>query len=377
MRFLTWGISALALTANMPMAVAQQATPELQALDDALPGTLINDPSRLDWKIYGTGEKHKPVKSADIPGGGAAVQIIAPTAGRPAYEITAEVPITAGIKSGQQITVGFYARTIKAEIASGEGLVSVRFQQNTPPYPGFGDAQLVIGTAWKLYEVTATANTDIAKGQAIAAFQMSGAKQTVEIGQTIIVSGAISIVKKSAGAQYATTALLPQLVGKGELISDPDNKAWSVYGAGETHKTVPSPNIPGTGGTALQLSVIKPPPAIHDIGVAIPIKGTIKTGDMILIAVLARTAPGGTADGTSKIGVSVVQNAAPFPGFGANVFTAGPGWKLLQLKSQATIDIARGKGVLALHLGTAAQSVEIGQVYVINTSSIAPATVTP
>ena len=377
MRSVTMILGVVAVLCMPLPATAQQETPELQALDDALPGTLINDPSRLDWKIYGAGQKYKNIKGAEIPGGGAAVQIISPSAGRPAYEITAEVPMTSGITAGKQITIAFYARTVKAETPSGDGVVGVRFQQNMPPYPGFGDTRLTIGKEWKLYEVTAMSNVTIAKGQSIAAFQMSGAKQTIEIGQAIIVSGAGSIAKKSEVAQYATTALLPQLVGKGELISDPDDKSWSVYGKGETHKTVPSPNIPGTGGTALQLSVTAPPANIYDIGVAIPIKATIKTGDMILVAILARTAPGGTADGTSKIGVRINQNAPPFPGFGENVFTAGSGWKLLQLKSQATTDIAGGKGVLVLHLGTPAQSVEIGQVYVINTSSIAPLTTNP
>ena len=44
-------------------------TPELQALDDSLPGTLINDPSALNWSTFGTIMKSKIVKSAEIPGG--------------------------------------------------------------------------------------------------------------------------------------------------------------------------------------------------------------------------------------------------------------------------------------------------------------------
>ena len=144
----------------------------------------------------------------------------------------------------------------------------------------------------------------------------------------------------------------------GTLINDPSRLDWKIYGAGQKYKNIKGAEIPG-GGAAVQ------------------IKATIKTGDMILVAILARNAPGGTAHGTSKIGVRINQNAPPFPGFGENVFTAGSGWKLLQLKSQATTDIAGGKGVLVLHLGTPAQSVEIGQVYVINTSSIAPLTTNP
>jgi hypothetical protein len=38
------------------------------------------------------------------------------------------------------------------------------------------------------------------------------------------------------------------------------------------------------------------------------------------------------------------------------------------LKTQASTTIAAGKGAVALHFGAAAQAIEVGQVYVLNTS---------
>ncbi len=351
-------------------ARGEQPTPELQALDDALPGTLINDPTRLDWAVFGPGAASKSIKGDTIPGGKAALQVTVPKAAATLYEIGTNAPITAAIKPGTDLVVAFYARTASSSRSDGNGIIGVRFQQNSAPYPGFGDTVMIIGKEWKLYEMAAKSNIAIPRGQAVVGFQLSGAKQVIEIGQTIVASGATTLSNKPGKAtQSATTDLLPQLQGKGKLISNPANKAWAVYGAGQTNKTVPSPNIPGTGGTALQVTTPAATKNAYDVVANIPVTSAIAEGDVLLVGVLARTAPGGTADGTGKLGIRVQANEAPYPGFGDNVLTLGPTWRLLQLRTQAKMAIPLGKGVVSLHFGAAAQSVEVGQVYVINTST--------
>lgn len=362
--------SMLVLLCDAPViAFDDQPTAELQALDDALPGNLINDPTRLDWQIFGTGQTSKPVKGEEIPGGKAALRITVPKAGANLFEVGANAPITTSIKAGTDIVVAFYARTVTADTTDGKGRIGVRVQQNGPPYTGFGDTTLIIDKDWKLYEASAKATVSIPRGQAVVGFQLAGAKQILEIGQTIVVAGATSLTAKSSKmTQSATTDLLPQLQGKGRLINNPSNKDWTVYGTGATHTTIASPNIPGTGGTALRVTTSAAAPHPYDIGAAIPILEEIKEGDVLLIGVLARTAPVGSGDGTSKLGIRVQLNEAPYTGFGDNVLTLGPNWKLIQLKTQASTNIATGKGAVALHFGAAAQAVEIGQVYVLNTS---------
>ena len=164
---------------------APQPTSELQALDDALPGDLINDPTTLDWNIYGPGMKRKTVRNANIPGGGVALQVTSPASLEP-YQVTAEAPIVEGIGKQDKLTVAFYARTLKAETVGEQGVVTVRLQQKTSPWPGFGNKTLLIGKDWKLYDMTATADIAIPKGDAIVAFQLGGAKQVIEIGQTYV-----------------------------------------------------------------------------------------------------------------------------------------------------------------------------------------------
>jgi hypothetical protein len=366
-------LTLAALLAVPTVVVAQQPNAELQALDDALPGTLINDPTSLDWDVFGTGHTSKPIKDEGIPGGKAALQITVPKAGTTLYEVGVNAPITAVIKSGTDVVVAFYARTVSASTSDGNGLIGVRFQQNSAPFPGFGDTTFVIEKEWKLYQMTAKATVDIPKGQAVVGFQLSGAKQVIEIGQTIVAAGTTSLTTKSGKPeQSATTELLPQLQGKGQLISNPANREWPVYGPGATNKVVPSPNIPGTGGTALLVRTAAATATAHEIGAIVPITEAIAEGDVLLIAVLARTAPGGTVDGISKLGIRVQANKVPYPGFGDNVLTLGPTWRLLQIRTQAKMPIAAGEGVLSLHFGAAAQGIEVGQVYVINTSQLSP-----
>ena len=45
--------------------------------------------------------------------------------------------------------------------------------------------------------------------------------------------------------------------------------------------------------------------------------------------------------------------------------TVGPTWKLIQLRTQARLDIPKGLGAVALHLGHAKQVLEIENVYVL------------
>lgn len=350
----------------------EQPTAELEALDDALPGTLINDPTRIDWPFFGPGLTAKPVQNDAIPGGKAAVQFSVPKAGSALYETGVNAPITAGIKPGTDIVVAFYARTLSADTNDGQARIGVRVQQNEAPYPGFGDTSFAVGKEWKLYQLSAKSNITISRGKAVVVFQLSGAKQVIEIGQTIVVSGATTLTPKPAVAtQSATTDLLPQLQGKGQLISNPADKEWAFYGNGGVRSNVPSPNIPGTGGSAMLVKTSAPSANAHDVGASIPITAAIAAGDVLLIGVLARTAPDSSPDGSSKLGIRVQLDEAPYPGFGDNMLTLGPNWRLLQLRTMARSAIPAGKGVLSLHFAAAAQAIEVGQVYVIKTGAVA------
>ncbi len=353
--------------------MAKQPNEQLQALDDALPGVLINDPSKLDWPIFGPGVVSKAIKDPEIPGGGGALQITSPTVAAHIYDIGANAPITASIQPGQKIVVAFYARTVKADTADGKGKLGLRIQQNATPYPGFGDKVLDIGTDWQLYEVRATSDIAIDKGLAVVNFQFSGAKQTIQIGQTIIVEGADSIrtVSTKSPVAAASTSLMPNLDGKGKAINSPENlQAWQYYGAGMTHSSVAVKNIPG--GSAMAINVGKAGANVYDAGVIVPFSEAVTEGDVLTIAFVARTLSAETDTGAGKVALRVQRNVAPYPGFGDNTLSIGPNWKAYQLRTQAKIDIAAGEGAVALQVAAAQQSLEIGPVYVLNAGPPAP-----
>ncbi|MFX8984451.1 hypothetical protein ABTN17_21030, partial [Acinetobacter baumannii] len=77
------------------------------------------------------------------------------------------------------------------------------------------------------------------------------------------------------------------------------------------------------------------------------------------VAVLARTVSTENADGLGRITLKVQKNADGYPGFGENVVTVGPTWKLIQLRTQARLDSPKGQGAVALLLGHARQVLEI------------------
>lgn len=165
----------------------------LRSIDGQLAGALMNDPSRLDWDTYGDQFKSRGYADASIPGGQAALAFTVKQA-RENFSVGASVPLLGDIKQGDTMTVGFFARAITADTVDGKGRIGVRFQQNSAPYPGFGDTTISPDAEWGWYEVTAKANRDISKQLAIVTLQFGEAKQTVEVGQTIVVKGVPSIV---------------------------------------------------------------------------------------------------------------------------------------------------------------------------------------
>ena len=356
-------IAALLAFGSAATVPARAQDDPLAALRAALPGHLINDPTSLDWTTYGKDLAVKPVKGVDALGGGA-LQFTVPKAGATMFTSGASLPLTVAVKPGQRLVVAFWARTISAGTPDGQGQVNVKFQQNVAPFAGFGDKMLSIGKEWKLYEVTAVADKPLAKGQGTVVFHLAAAKQVIQFGQTIVVEGAATVLSKTGAApvRTPTPVMLPKLVGKGDLINDPGSLDWNVYGTGTTHSVVAARGMPGD--EALQVVVSSVAPQIYNSGIVVPVNGPIKTGDILLIAVLARTIAADTPDGLGRITLRVQETGGTFAGFGDYAIPVAPTWKLFQIKTSATVDIAPGKASVALLIGGAKQTLEIGRVYV-------------
>lgn len=357
---MTWKTIAATLFAGAliaPAAQAQKLSPELQAIDAQLPGTLINDPTRLDWAVQGANVKSEGVTDPAVTGGVARRFEVA-AASPEAWEVQALVPLLGDIQRGETVTIGFWARATDAATTDGMGELGIRFQQNREPWPGFGDTTLRLGPEWKWHEVSAVSNIRIPRRDAIVTLQLGSARQTVEIGQTIVVKGAAQI----AGGGPTQVELPPPLQDvRGSLINRPERRGWAHFGsAGAAELERQSIWLE----KATRFTVTAKGENRWDAGTTIPLEEAIAEGDRLLIAIAARTENAQTADGNAAVGIRVQSSEPPFDGFADNMFKVGPRWQLIQLRTTAPQGIPAGKATVTLHFAEAPQVVDIGPVYV-------------
>ncbi len=355
--------------------VTAQLPPELAAFDAQVPGDLINDPTRIDWESYGQNYETDGRQAADIPGGGAARVFTVKAKGANPYDVAANVPLLAQIANGDRVTVGFYARTVSTDRTDGKGIIGVRFQENAAPYGGFGDTNLLIGSTWEWYEVTARADKRIRKADAIVALQLAGAKQQIEIGQTIVVKGSEAIVAKTTVAAAtpqptlkdpATIEMPDSLRSAGQLINDPAQRGWGHAGTAGTWQELDVPEIwlqKATRFTATQVGENR-----WDLSTSVPFATDVKEGDQMMVAVVARTISAETDDGKGVIYARIQGSFPPFEGFGDKVFKIGDRWQMVNLPFTATRAFGTGDATVALHFAGAKQAVEVGPVYVFKTN---------
>jgi endoglucanase len=183
--------------------------------------------------------------------------------------------------------------------------------------------------------------------------------------------GAMGLVEQeplapASGNPAAVTSgiqLHPKLVGKGEVITDYSHQNWPLHGAGEIRKPVPAKEVPGR--QAFQFEIAAAGANHHDIGLTIPVNQKIEEGDILILAVLARSVSAATPDGNGRIGIRIQKNAAPYPGFADNVLKIGPKWVMYELRTKARMTLEAGQAAVGIHLAGAKQVIEIGQIYLI------------
>lgn len=362
----TWkGLALAALACAIPTggaAADQQA--DLAALDAQLPGELINDPSRLDWASYGPGLEQQGVEAAGI-GGGAAIRFgIAAKTAHP-YEVATSFPLTAAVSKGEQVTIGFWARSLSADTPDGKARIGVRVQQNASPYDGFADRTLEVGADWAWYEASGVATLSLRKGAGQVVFHLGGARQVVEIGQAIAVKGAPAIMHDTAAPAapaHAAVELPDPLKGTGRLINDPTQRGWGYNGpdGGMTPRDDKTIWL----GKATRFTTQAVGATRWDVGTAIPVGEALTTGEKLIVAIAARTESAATDDGKALVGIRVQTNAPPYDGFGDAAFKVGANWQLIRVPLTVAQDMPAGQATVALQFAGAVQSVDIGPVYI-------------
>jgi len=366
LRLSGWIGLAIGLSAIANPVAAQRLSAELRELDTKLPGTLINNPSVIDWEVYGDEVASEPVIDQSIPGGGAALKITTKRADEYIYTAGIKLPLIKSIGRGEQVTIGFYARTIAAQTADGKGVVRIRFQEDFEPFSGFGEKTLNIGTDWQWHEVTAKAEFGLDRKNSIVAIQIGRTRQTLEFGQTIIVKGASSIASApppAAQVEAAAPSLPKSLQGLGTLINDPSKENWHFGSDKGTVEPLPDAAIFGIQASRFAMTESGSKP--HELFAAIPLMVDIKEGDELVIAIAGRNGSTSEDANEAQISVRVEEAKPPYDGFSDNQIALAKNWRLVRVRTRADRALAAGEAQLALHIGGAKKVVDIGPIYVI------------
>jgi hypothetical protein len=96
------------------------------------------------------------------------------------------------------------------------------------------------------------------------------------------------------------------------------------------------------------------------------IRGAIKQGDTVLLAVWARLATPAPGQTTSPLPIRVQQATAPYTAIAEATGRIGPTWKMVYASGVAGQDYEGGTTNLAVHLATANHTVELGPALVLD-----------
>ena len=369
----TIGAAALlASAAVIAVPASAQSDAELKKLDAQLPGTLVNDPSRIDWQSYGADLDASSVVDESIPGGGAARRFEIKRAAEFIYVAGTNVPLTKKVSRGEQITIGFYARTIESDEPDGNGVLRVRFQENAEPYPGFGEQTVTIGKDWQWYEVTAEAERTLDTRDGIVALQFGRSRQILEIGQAIIVSGASKIADTGPVQVAAAKLDVPELempdglAATGTLINNPAQATWKFGGTAGTYTNRDEREIWMMKATRFEVK--EDGTELTGLKATVPINQRIEEGENLTIAIAVRTISSAKEDGRAVAAARIQGTAPPFESFASNRFTIGNKWQLVKIQTKAPRPFDAGGAELELYFGGNQQAVDLGPVYIFRTN---------
>jgi hypothetical protein len=164
------------------------------------------------------------------------------------------------------------------------------------------------------------------------------------------------------GCAFAGLLLAPAAAQDAlNIINDPG--APQVQGASGRLRDDPDVQ----GGKALRVVVRAKGTNPWDVAVESAITQPVKAGDQLLLAFWARLEKGEGGAATTTLPYSAVQiSAAPYTTLFAGPAEIGPEWKLLEVRGKSDADHAAGTLKASIHLATAAQTVELGPIFVVN-----------
>jgi hypothetical protein len=166
----------------------------------------------------------------------------------------------------------------------------------------------------------------------------------------------------AAGLLLAIAPLAPaQAQDALNIINDPG--APQVNGA--TARLRDDPAV--QGGKALRIQVKRKGANPWDIAAQSAISKPVAAGDQLLLAFWVRLEKGEGGATTGTINYSGIQlGSAPYTTLLSSSIELGPEWKLAEIRGKADRDYAAGTLNATIHLASAAHTVDLGPIFVVN-----------
>jgi hypothetical protein len=163
------------------------------------------------------------------------------------------------------------------------------------------------------------------------------------------------------GCAFAGLLLAPAVAQDLNIINDPG--APQVQGASGRLRDDPAVQ----GGKALRVVVRQKGANPWDVAVESAIAQPVKAGDNLLLAFWARLEKGEGGATTTTLPYNAVQvSAAPYTTLFAGPAEIGPEWKLHEVRGKVDADHPAATLKATIHLATAAQTVDLGPIFVVN-----------
>jgi carbohydrate binding protein with CBM4/9 domain len=152
------------------------------AQDDELISKMINRETNGTWYFQPDKPKAKHFAVPDLPGG-YAFRVKAHKGVNP-WDVQANSPVAGAINEGDVVMISYYARA--AEPAEGGSKLTVRIQQNSPPWTSVLETATPITGEWKNYCAFRVATASIGEKKSNVSIHLATAQQVIELGPVLV-----------------------------------------------------------------------------------------------------------------------------------------------------------------------------------------------